>query len=148
MSLSFDIVVDDFLCAMAMHTPANSACTGVVFDGHAFLFVDLRWRFRLLSMSGQCRLHGVSQSGQGLPRTGVVRIAASVSTVDLLIGTEEEDHHCQIKIKLEQVQVDPFNPRQADSYKLFGDVSDFFQTNNLLVKLCAGRSRHTSQDDH
>jgi hypothetical protein len=96
----------------------------------------------------QHRLHGVAQPGERLAAVGVFAVAAAVAGVDLPLRIQEEDGEGQVVIELEEVQVEVIDAREPDADEALGDVFDLLQTDNLPVKLAAGRSRLAAQHHH
>jgi hypothetical protein len=90
----------------------------------------------------------VAQPREGLAAVGVFGVAAAVAGVDLPLGVQEEDREGQVVIEVEQVQVEVVDARQADADELVGDVVELLQTDNLPVKLPAGRSGVAADHDH
>jgi hypothetical protein len=93
-------------------------------------------------------LHRIAEPGQGLAPVGVLGIAAAVAGVDLPLGAQEEGHEGQVVVELEEVQVEAVDARQADADELLSDTPEAFQTDNLPVKVVAGRSGDATQEDH
>jgi hypothetical protein len=60
----------------------------------------------------------------------------------------EENHHGQVVIEFEQLEVGGVDAREPDTDELIGDVFDLLETDNLPVKLAAVNSRHAAHEDH
>jgi hypothetical protein len=95
----------------------------------------------------QHRLHRVAQPFEGLAAVGVFAVAAAVAGVNLPLGVEEEHREGQVVVELEEVQIEVVDARQPDADEALGDVFDLLQTDNLPVKLTAGRSGLAAQHD-
>jgi hypothetical protein len=83
-----------------------------------------------------------------LARIGIGAITPAVATIDLFVGVHEEHHHGQIEIEVEQIDISVIDRWGSHANERVSQISNAFQTNNLLVKFIAVPSRDAAEDDH
>jgi hypothetical protein len=75
-------------------------------------------------------------------------VSPAIASIHFALTVQEKDHHRQVIIELEQIEIDIVQARQPDANEFVSEVLDAFETDNLPVKLPAGNSGIAAQDHH
>ena len=88
------------------------------------------------------------QPCERIARVGPFRIAAAESAVDFPRRVHQKRGPGQIVIEFKQIQIGAGDADQTNADELVREIVDFFQTDNLQVKLLAVPSRIAAKNHH